>query len=72
MSDRWWDEKNDEYRELSLSLGKEYSDLWLEESKERAKQYAYCELKESTGQDFGWDLAAWEEWLRQNTKAFDY
>jgi hypothetical protein len=36
------------------------------------QQYAYRLLKEATGQDFGWDLAAWEEWLRKNTDAFDY
>ena len=34
------------------------------------REQALEALRESTGQDFGWDADAWEAWLRVNTKEF--
>jgi hypothetical protein len=33
----------------------------------RSPERAYKELKHLTGQDFGYDIAAWKEWFK-NTK----
>lgn len=30
------------------------------------KSEAYRQLKSRTGQDFGYDASAWEEWIRKN------
>jgi hypothetical protein len=32
------------------------------------REQAYEALKRATGQDFGYDAKAWEQWLKQNKK----
>jgi hypothetical protein len=36
----------------------------------RTKEEAYQELKHLTGQDFGYDIAAWEKWFRNAENPF--
>ena len=36
----------------------------------RTKEQAYAELKHATGQDFGYDVQAWEEWFRTANPRF--
>jgi hypothetical protein len=31
-----------------------------------SKEVAYRKLKQWTGQDFGYDIRAWEKWLKKN------
>jgi hypothetical protein len=57
------------YKRLLLNLRQEVS---TQSRSYMSRDEAYDELKQSTGEDFGYDPKLWEEWIRKNTDELDW
>jgi hypothetical protein len=56
------------YRIMLNNLAEKYEEQAKYRKIYQSKEDAYEELKKRTGQDFGYDIDSWEQWLKENKK----
>jgi hypothetical protein len=67
MLDLYWVEALDRLRGSANKIGPPIP----KETAEEVKQYALRNLKRKTGQDFGFDIEAWEKFLIENPDIYE-
>lgn len=57
------------FQDLLMNLAEEFEEYMMEYL---PKEEAHRQLKQLTGQDFGYDVKQWRQWIRENKASAGY